>query len=55
LFESATGSWPSFQPTVGEFGRASYRDGQLVDWEPLGASHHVQNVVRTDMFLPSYS
>ncbi|KAF8602788.1 hypothetical protein BDV93DRAFT_509057 [Ceratobasidium sp. AG-I] len=29
-------------PKVGEFGRASYHNGKLVGWEPLGRSRHVQ-------------
>lgn len=37
---------PSFQPQIGEFGLASYRHGELVDWEPLGISRYVQNIVR---------
>ncbi|KAF8595812.1 hypothetical protein BDV93DRAFT_528433 [Ceratobasidium sp. AG-I] len=43
VFDPASGPMPSFQPQIGEFGRTTYSNGQLVDWEPLGISRHIKN------------
>ncbi|KAF8595816.1 hypothetical protein BDV93DRAFT_528440 [Ceratobasidium sp. AG-I] len=44
FFTSTSNRLPPFQPEVGEFGRASYRNGQLVAWESLGFSRKIQRM-----------
>lgn len=37
---------PSMQPEFGEFGRATYKDGELTGWEALENSHYLKVRVR---------
>ncbi|KAF8600201.1 hypothetical protein BDV93DRAFT_287035 [Ceratobasidium sp. AG-I] len=38
---------PSFRPEFGDFGQATYHNGELKGWEPLGTSRYLKDTNRT--------